>query len=160
MHCRNCGVASYRIINVDKKMLNVEALGEAGAERLDAIALCRMVPRSKEGDAAFRGDMGDLLGDFARQIDVGPRIDRGFEIVLRPARTPSDPAQFGVGIAELKRDPAQRLLDLRRKVRERNGHRESSHPSDTVRTETPVADEAEPGAQLRVIANLGVIVKR
>ncbi|OJA03431.1 hypothetical protein BGC33_03885, partial [Bathymodiolus thermophilus thioautotrophic gill symbiont] len=63
-------------------MIKVEFLGEMLAESLHAIAFGGVVSSGNEGDVIFKGDGGNLFGDFASEEAVGVNVDGVLDVGL------------------------------------------------------------------------------
>ncbi|CAM2149334.1 hypothetical protein PT2222_210077 [Paraburkholderia tropica] len=151
---------SNRIVDVDKEMIDIKGFSEMRADCLHAEALGRVMAGREKRHAALRRRVKSGLGDFAGKEHVGARVDGRVEEALRRARAPCHAAQLPVGIAEHERRAPERLLDLRGEVRERDRHGQRGHPAEILLAEPLLADPAELGAELRVIAELRVAVER
>src|SRR5687768_16216019 len=77
-----------------------------------AVSLAGMVAAGQESDAALAGIVGLGLGNLARDEGVGAGGDRRFEIPLRAAGAPGDPADLALSAFDQGQRPAQHVLDV------------------------------------------------
>src|ERR1035437_7316202 len=151
---------SYRIGNVDEPVLQAEARRQMLAQSLYAIFSRGVMTRGDESHPRLARQIHLLLGNFPAEVGIGTQFDGFLEKSLRRTCAPGNSPDFPRGIADHQRFAAQPMFDVQGEgIQAHRRFQAAVHP-DFLIGETPGFDQAQPLAELGVVAEFRTGVQR